>query len=41
MGDDIRMHDRKTNTPVSREEGRARLAKLMDMLDKRPDGPAA
>ncbi|MBI1906166.1 MAG: UvrD-helicase domain-containing protein [Rhodocyclales bacterium] len=38
MGDDVRMHDRKSNTPVSREEGRARLAKLMDMLDQREAG---
>jgi ATP-dependent DNA helicase Rep len=33
MGGDIRMNDRKNSAPVSKEEGRARLANLMAMLE--------
>jgi ATP-dependent DNA helicase Rep len=35
MGGDIRLNDRKTAAPVSREEGRARLASLMAMFEAR------
>ncbi len=35
MGGDIRMNDRKTAAPVSKEEGKARLANLMAMLEGR------
>jgi ATP-dependent DNA helicase Rep len=35
MGGDIRLNDRKTAAPVSREEGRARLANLMAMFEAR------
>ncbi|HEY0856151.1 MAG TPA: 3'-5' exonuclease, partial [Albitalea sp.] len=35
MGGDIKMSDRKTNAPVSKEEGRARVANLMAMLEGR------
>nr|MBL8455266.1 UvrD-helicase domain-containing protein [Zoogloeaceae bacterium] len=35
MGGDLKMNDRKTNTPVSREDGRARVAGLMAMLEGR------
>ncbi|HJV24239.1 MAG TPA: UvrD-helicase domain-containing protein [Aromatoleum sp.] len=35
MGGDIKMNDRKTNAPVSKEEGRARVANLMAMLEGR------
>jgi len=35
MGDDVKINDRKSNAPVSKEEGRARLANLMAMLESR------
>ena len=35
MGGDIRMNDRKTAQPVSKEEGKARLANLMAMFENR------
>ncbi len=35
MGEDVRINDRKANAPVSNEEGRARIANLMAMLEKR------
>jgi ATP-dependent DNA helicase Rep len=35
MGEDLKRIDRKSNVPVSREEGRARIASLMAMLDGR------
>ena len=39
MGGDIKMNDRKTAQPVSKEEGKARLANLMAMFENR-DGKA-
>jgi ATP-dependent DNA helicase Rep len=39
MGSDVRVNDRRTAAPVSREEGRARLASLMAMFEAR-DGKA-
>lgn len=39
MGEDVRVNDRNANTPVSKEEGRARIAGLMAMLEQR-DTPA-
>ena len=38
MGGDIRMNDRKTAQPVSKEEGKARLANLMAMFENRDKG---
>ncbi len=38
MGEDVKFNDRKTNAPVSREEGRARAANLMAMLEGRKPG---
>jgi ATP-dependent DNA helicase Rep len=38
MGDDLRMNDRKSNAPVSREEGRSRAANLWAMLESRSSG---
>ena len=35
MGEDIRTNDRKTAVPVSREEGKARVANLMAMFETR------
>ena len=35
MGGDIKTNDRKSNAPVSKEEGRARVANLMAMLEGR------
>lgn len=35
MGGDMKMNDRKSNTPVSKEEGRARVASLMAMFESR------
>ena len=35
MGGDIRMNDRKTAQPVTKEEGKARLANLMAMFENR------
>lgn len=37
MGEDVRINDRKSNEPVSREEGKARLANLMAMLENRQE----
>ncbi|MFU2486364.1 UvrD-helicase domain-containing protein [Thauera sp. WH-1] len=39
MGGDIRMNDRKTAQPVSKEEGKARLANLMAMFENRDGKP--
>ena len=41
MGADVRLNDRKTAAPVSKEEGKARLANLMAMLENRPDTPSS
>lgn len=38
MGGDMRINDRKSNQPVSKEDGRARVANLMAMLDARGGG---
>ena len=38
MGSDVRLNDRRTAEPVSREEGRARLASLMAMFEVPADG---
>jgi ATP-dependent DNA helicase Rep len=38
MGADIRMNDRKTAEPVSKEEGKARIANLMAMFETREKG---
>lgn len=35
MGEDVKMNDRRTAAPVSKEEGKARIANLMAMLEKR------
>ncbi len=35
MGEDVKMNDRRTAAPVSKEEGKARIASLMAMLEKR------
>ena len=35
MGGDVKVNDRKSNVPVSKEEGRARIANLMAMLEGR------
>ncbi|NMG56126.1 UvrD-helicase domain-containing protein [Aromatoleum aromaticum] len=35
MGGDVKVNDRKSNAPVSKEEGRARIANLMAMLEGR------
>ena len=35
MGEDVKIHDRKSNQPVSREDGRARAANLWAMLEAR------
>ncbi|WP_332671649.1 UvrD-helicase domain-containing protein [Aromatoleum sp.] len=35
MGGDVKLNDRKSNAPVSKEEGRARIANLMAMLEGR------
>jgi len=35
MGEDVRVNDRKANAPVSKEEGRARIANLMALLEQR------
>ena len=35
MGGDMKVNDRKSNVPVSKEEGRARIANLMAMLEGR------
>ncbi|MBW7862369.1 MAG: UvrD-helicase domain-containing protein [Rhodocyclaceae bacterium] len=35
MGDDVRVSGGQANAPVSKEEGRARMARLMAMLDER------
>jgi len=41
MGGDIKMNDRKAAAPVTKEEGKARLANLMAMLEsKDKSGPA-
>lgn len=40
MGDDVRVHDRKSTEPVSREEGKARLANLMAMFESRDQTPS-
>lgn len=39
MGGDLRMNDRKTAKPVSKAEGKARLAGLMAMLEARDGKP--
>jgi ATP-dependent DNA helicase Rep len=38
MGDDVKVNDRKSNAPVSKEEGRARLANLMAMFEGKGGG---
>ena len=38
MGEDIRIKDRKSNQPVSKEEGKAHLAGLMAMFESRDKG---
>ncbi|ANQ83278.1 ATP-dependent DNA helicase [Azoarcus olearius] len=38
MGGDLNIGDRKRNAPVSREEGRARLANLKAMFERRDEG---
>ncbi|HRP98560.1 MAG TPA: 3'-5' exonuclease [Rhodocyclaceae bacterium] len=38
MGDDVKINDRKSNTPLSKEEGRARLANLMAMFEGKGGG---
>jgi ATP-dependent DNA helicase Rep len=38
MGDDVKINDRKSNAPVSKEEGRARLANLMAMFEGKGGG---
>ncbi len=38
MGDEVTRVDRKSNTPVTREEGRARAASLRALLEGRPAG---
>lgn len=35
MGGDVKLRDRKSNAPVSKEEGRARIANLMAMFEGR------
>ncbi|TAH53170.1 MAG: ATP-dependent DNA helicase Rep [Betaproteobacteria bacterium] len=35
MGEDVKMNDRRTAAPVSKEEGRARIANLMAMFESR------
>ncbi len=39
MGGDLKMNDRKTAAPVSKEEGKARLANLMAMFEGRGTKP--
>jgi ATP-dependent DNA helicase Rep len=35
MGEDVKMNDRRTAAPVSKEEGKARIANLMAMFENR------
>lgn len=35
MGDDLKLNDRKSNQPVSKEDGQSRVANLMAMLEAR------